>query len=250
MATNLAIFGFSLLLFLSSQSAGWHGSGRNDLLKQTSSYSPLLDRFDVPVKTVEFNGSLFNLPRIIYREEPGPEVDAAWDRISQIGIVIISEDDVRKAGKDPTRTVRAPEDWGYGTNAHIAQVEVFHQLHCLNAIRKALYYDHYLRPKYGDHPTELHWTHLSHCLHIVQQNIMCHADLSVITHNWVETQRHPWPDFNVRHQCRDFDAVWKWHDENQVEAVEGDKWERIRKPDNVVAMKLPDEITKAFQGPA
>ena len=37
-ATNLAVFVFSLLLFLSSRSVGGHEGGRNYLLKQTSSY--------------------------------------------------------------------------------------------------------------------------------------------------------------------------------------------------------------------
>lgn len=37
-ATNLVIFGFSLLLFLSSRSAGSHRGERNDLIKQTSSF--------------------------------------------------------------------------------------------------------------------------------------------------------------------------------------------------------------------
>ena len=40
----------------------------------------------------------------------------------------ITEDEVRRLGKDPEYVVKWPESLGGG---HVASVEVFHHLHCL-----------------------------------------------------------------------------------------------------------------------
>lgn len=39
---------------------------------------------------------------------------------------------------------------------------------------------------------------------------MCDADVGVITYNWVAVRDLPWPNFNVVHQCRNFDGVVEW----------------------------------------
>ena len=62
--------------------------------------------------TEAVNGSLFNHPQSIYREEPSEKVDAAWEEIAKIEIFVIDGSDVSRIGKDPRKTVRAPEDWG------------------------------------------------------------------------------------------------------------------------------------------
>jgi len=62
--------------------------------------------------TEAVNGSLFNHPKSIYREEPSERVDAAWEEIAKIEIFVIDGSDVSRLGKDPSKTVRAPEDWG------------------------------------------------------------------------------------------------------------------------------------------
>ena len=39
---------------------------------------------------------------------------------------------------------------------------------------------------------------------------MCDADVGVITYNWVPHRIHPFPNFNVWHQCRNFEKVLEW----------------------------------------
>ena len=46
---------------------------------------------------------------------------------------------------------------------------------------------------------------------------MCDADVGIIPMYWVKHHDHPWPDFSTHHQCRDFDSVWQWADENQLD---------------------------------
>jgi len=49
---------------------------------------------------------------------------------------------------------------------------------------------------------------------------MCNGNVDLITHNWVETQRNPFPDFSINHQCRDFEAIRAWSEEHKVETKE------------------------------
>lgn len=175
--------------------------------------APLLDIVDMNVTTKTFNGALRD-DTSIWRMPPSPEVDAAWDYLSaeDMQFITVSSDGVRRSGKNPATAVKAPLSWGIGEDAYVAQVEVFHQIHCLNELRKEMYYDYY----YDSPRHELHRSHKSHCVHMLLQNLMCNADVGVITHNWLHDERYyapktrPFPDFSVAKQCRDFDAVMKW----------------------------------------
>ena len=68
-----------------------------------------------------------------YRQLPGPEADAAWDRISESGWFFISSQEVEDLGKDPEKVVKAPVEWGYGEDAHLAALDLNHQIHCINS---------------------------------------------------------------------------------------------------------------------
>ena len=74
--------------------------------------APLLQRLDLPLHSQIVNGSFFNSHHSIFRDEPSPAVDAAWDTVSKIGIFTIGSEEVKRLGKDPSRTVKAPQSWG------------------------------------------------------------------------------------------------------------------------------------------
>ena len=125
----IVLIAINVLLFLASCVSWWnilrHGRHeRNQLLKDTSYYceleqnrlfasltkrlvAPMLDTIDIPMSTWRINGSLFQedaeFPSV-YREDPSPEVDAAWDRLSNTATLVISSDIVSKLGKDPSRS--------------------------------------------------------------------------------------------------------------------------------------------------
>lgn len=139
-----------------------------------------------------------------------------------------------KSHKDPSKCVKAPSSWGEGSDAYIAQIEVFHQIHCLNELRKEIYYNHY----YKSPPNELHRSHKSHCIHILLQALTCAADVGVISHNWVhngnieEPKTRPMPDFNVVKVCRDFDSLLDWAREKGVKGL-AQKWSKLKYPGGV-----------------
>lgn len=74
--------------------------------------APLLDRFEFTFQKVKNNASLFNHPYSIYKDDPSPEVDAAWEDIADTPVLVIDREDVLKIGKDPEYAVAVPEEFG------------------------------------------------------------------------------------------------------------------------------------------
>jgi hypothetical protein len=104
-------------------------------------------------------------------------------------------------------TVDAP----YGPpHTPVVQIEVFHQLHCLNYIRHRVYN---MTPE--DPGGEASITiHTDHCIDYLRQVLMCHGDVTPITHFYHETRmRNFWPNFTVPHTCRKWDKIVAWAEE-------------------------------------
>ncbi|KAG4438818.1 hypothetical protein IFR05_005709 [Cadophora sp. M221] len=252
---NLIILFISFTLFLSSQDFR-----RNSILKKSSFYSPILDKFDLPTFVQQINGTLL-MPKesSIARQDPNPEADAIWEDLELIRTIVISGDEVRKLGKDPATAAKFDNEyWGFGDDAYMAQIDVFHQLHCLNELRKLTYpayynsfpnstsesghdheHGHHARSRYS----KLWQIHIGHCVDILMQNIMCNANTDLITLQWMETQDNPFPDFSINHQCRDFNALVDWRERN---AVDMKKWDEMRKPVGVKEVPLPEGYWETF----
>ena len=88
------------------------------------------------------NGTLWGSDETtsIYIQDPSPDVDAAWDHIAADSgpIITISSKEAVRLGRDPAVIVKAPENWGFGNDAYPAQIDVFHEIHCLNMLRKEM----------------------------------------------------------------------------------------------------------------
>lgn len=57
---------------------------------------------------------------------------------------------------------------------------------------------------------------VDHCVEFLRQVLMCSSDVAIITYDWVEGHEVPYPDFNTKHQCRDFEKVLRWGKEHVV----------------------------------
>lgn len=208
--------------------------------------APVYDQVQVPLVDAIINGSLLNRDSSIYRQPPSPKVDAAWERITHQFPHAISSEDVRRLGKDPSKTAKWPEDWGFGPDAHVAELDIIHTVHCLNAVRRDIHWRHYFADRYpdGNFP-ELHRTHTDHCIYIILQNLMCSANGDVITNVWVEGQSHPFPDFNVHKKCRDYETFVDWHHKTQITDMEG--YEKMRAPEGAFVWPMSQEFHDLFQ---
>lgn len=96
-------------------------------------------------------------------------------------------------------------------NTSIISLDVFHQLHCLDVLRRAL----------REKPSEdsgIIW-HQNHCVNSVRQALMCSADVTPISF-YRDPETKDWnrymPTFNVKHKCRNIEQIWKWANERHV----------------------------------
>lgn len=190
-------------------------------------------------------------PTHIYRLPPGPEVDAAWTRLAAAdGVFPVSSADVARMGKDPAYSVKAPPSWGFPPDKeHMMGIEGFHQLHCLNALRKALVtnYDYYWGSTYGFDPPITFSRHLNHCLDVLRQHLMCHVDLEAFTFVWREGQNKPYADFGIRKTCVDFGAVMAWN-EAERDPRHTELWAALEKPKGVLQMEAPPDLPDVPEG--
>jgi hypothetical protein len=204
--------------------------------------------FSPSVHETTVNGTLFNYPHSIFRNDPAPAVDVEWNRISPNRWLLFTRAEILNLGKDPsTRAKASPEllkELGYQPNIEMyyGWIDSFHQTHCLNVLRMHSYWDYYYSPHYGtwDNAHELHWTHVSHCLDIIRQTLECNANADIITHVWKEGQAGPYPDFNIQRKCNDFEGLRQWQEEKMVPDELVDKYV-VRPKDEDIETLYPAE---------
>jgi Mycotoxin biosynthesis protein UstYa len=184
-------------------------------------------------------------PLPIFRRPPSPEVDAEWNRLANIKPIVISRTDVMQLGRDPSVAAKWPESFGFGPEAYIGRIDVFHQIHCLDWLRREANFDHYYGRKWppGTRASDMHRTHVSHCIYLLLQNLMCNANVDIYTHYWADAQLNAFPDFSVNHKCRNFDTILKWQEENSVDV---DLFGAIRKPPDYEARIMSHRFKELF----
>ncbi|KAG1740975.1 hypothetical protein EDB19DRAFT_1707136 [Suillus lakei] len=195
-------------------------------------YSPANEAIE-SIGIVKFNGSFGATS--IYRGAPSPEIDSTWDRISfNARPIRMTLEQLLRTGEKPSPAmVRYPDEHGGG---YMATIETTHQLHCVDLLRRASWGDHSYHHG-GHHETpEIFRNHLDHCIEMLRQVTMCNGDVNMITNDWVEGLVNPQGDFNVPHQCRNFEKILDWADEHRVFVP---KSKMVRLDDNIDLISPP-----------
>lgn len=111
----------------------------------------------------------------------------------------------------------------YGGGGYPANLEGLHHLHCLDLLRKALYwnYEHYKDLGKGAFINDdfIVEKHVTHCLDILRQQLMCTVDVGLLGQVWWNRGPegpYPFVDFNTVHVCRNFDDIRRWAEERQL----------------------------------
>ncbi|KAJ6597464.1 hypothetical protein DFH09DRAFT_1131916 [Mycena vulgaris] len=218
--THAAIFALYTILFVGIYVTTKRGTTTAQCVSLISTYSPAQEA--VEYQNIRYNGHLtLGSP---YRGAPSASVEAAWDRISEnntLRPIRVSDEELKKIYKSGrTSNVQFSPANGGGS---LGSIEVFHQLHCLNMLRKVTYKDHYPEVQNLElKRPEFFRNHLDHCIEIIRQNLMCAGDVGVITYDWVKGWETPFPDLNTWHQCRNFDRILEWSHNHQVHIPAGD----------------------------
>lgn len=123
----------------------------------------------------------------------------------------------QRSGLAPDQ-VKINQKYGGG---YPANVEGLHHLHCLNLLRQGLWYnyEYYHDLGQGAFKNEefIVKYHVSHCLDILRQQLMCAVDVGMLGQVWVHPEApEAFVDFNTRHKCRNFEAIRSWAEERQM----------------------------------
>ncbi|WYZ45800.1 hypothetical protein EsH8_IX_000025 [Colletotrichum jinshuiense] len=149
-----------------------------------------------------------------YQGPPSPELDKRWSDLYNMGISRIP---LSMAAKLPNKTVLFPHD---DQKRYLIELDVFHQLHCLNMIRQALhpeyYKPHHPGPNPGDEDEILGNDHIDHCVDAIRQSLTCNADISVLTWGWSKEKKKNLEMGTIVHTCRRFDKIQEWAREHAV----------------------------------
>lgn len=173
----------------------------------------------IKYETRVFPENFVNRGPYMGREEDGlptAETDALWEDLYEFGISRINGVDAAQLPNFTTAIPNMPD-------SYVVELDVFHQLHCLNTLRKTLF-----PLQYPDQFTDLYTKegqrnytsndarHYDHCIDTIRESLMCHADVATIYWQWIPSVRVPKPRLEVTHTCRDFEAIREWAKENEL----------------------------------
>lgn len=133
---------------------------------------------------------------------PNPAADREWHDYEKVRPIPLTRSQIIKLGKDP-ETVAKFEDsvWGLGDDAYVADLDMFHQIHCLNTLRTMAYARYYNRTALdvsssSSDPAKanIDAVHINHCVDMLMTAIKCSGNVGFITSNWVKGVKFPQPD--------------------------------------------------------
>ncbi|KAI0549715.1 hypothetical protein F4679DRAFT_248238 [Xylaria curta] len=140
-----------------------------------------------------------------YSGAPTDEQDAAWDDLMRPVYFNASLEEVIKAEETVRSDLAVVEEGGY-----LANLAVYHELHCLRQLRFWLYKDRYY-PNITETGDKHQHEHLDHCLETLRLSVMCSANTALYTFYWEdERQVRPNTQSNSRSVCVKWEPLEKW----------------------------------------
>ncbi|KAF2181035.1 hypothetical protein K469DRAFT_671634 [Zopfia rhizophila CBS 207.26] len=144
-----------------------------------------------------------------YQGWPNDERDALWSDLYRHGmpVQVPASEAPKLPNKTAHYTVKGFED------DYMVGIDVFHQLHCLNVIRRSFYPQRY--PEFGMWHKNgtlnmVNWVHLDHCIESIRQSLTCSSDVSPMSLNWLPSRSYMMLSMETYHRCRDFDGLREW----------------------------------------
>lgn len=109
-------------------------------------------------------------------------------------------------------TVQYPDDSGL----YVSSIDVAHQIHCLDEVRKATAPEHYKSMVNA----KMQRDHVAHCINYLRQVLMCKADVTLLEYHNVESEGlgsyRQRTEFQSPQRCADYGTIFDWAYEKRV----------------------------------
>ncbi|KAL5335492.1 hypothetical protein BJX70DRAFT_390601 [Aspergillus crustosus] len=177
-------------------------------------YSPLQNL--VEYEKVTFDGGFNHSYKSPYSGFPDEANNAAWEDLYNYGIISIPRSEAAKLHES---TMPLDED----ATSYMVEIDVFHQLHCLNHVRKlawGLPLSDFGVNKDNQSEVDAHYIHVDHCINSVRQSLMCSSDISTIHWLWVDKDQMWEADGSTVHTCRNFETLRDWAFEHRAGMID------------------------------
>ncbi|KAK8055066.1 hypothetical protein PG993_000293 [Apiospora rasikravindrae] len=143
----------------------------------------------------------------VFTGDPRDELDEAWRNLVKPMTIKITAQELQQLGES---SIAMKDGSGY-----IAELAVFHELHCIKRIRRHLRLDYYYGNMTEDEETR-EARHMDHCLEYWREAAMCRGDPTLATFVWHEGK--PFSKVHSVHECVNWDRLQGWAESRMVDA--------------------------------
>ncbi|KAL6924720.1 hypothetical protein FSHL1_001970 [Fusarium sambucinum] len=153
-----------------------------------------------------------------YFGNPSPAIDATWKKLLRYQYPAVSDEEI---ASNPALSFTSTDKHPV-TGKYYGALDVFHNLHCLNMVRRHIDKDYYG----GGHIKKRHgkgmnmessfdaaaMDHLYHCMNHIRQSLQCRPDLSpAAMHVFLDTDESEFFLGNAKsHSCYDWQSIMDW----------------------------------------
>ncbi|GLA11509.1 hypothetical protein AnigIFM62618_005475 [Aspergillus niger] len=183
-------------------------SEKNAALRGSLYWSPILDDVELPQRIATMNSTLLPPPDpSIARQEPGPENDAEWYKYNDTPLFWLTREEIGKLGQNPDTAAKWDRKyWGHDKDLYVGKLDISHKAYD----DYPGYHPNHHHDKRERNSSKMDWIHLSHCIDMLLQFVLCKADTGIVTFTYVEGQEAPWPDFHLKRQCGNLEPLLDW----------------------------------------
>ncbi|KAI1264670.1 hypothetical protein F5Y18DRAFT_389748 [Xylariaceae sp. FL1019] len=196
----------ALVLLLAVSNGFWAIHSRSEkgdnCLRPKLVYSPATE--SISYEKVELWRSIEN--NNVYTGRPRPEMDTAWAELIKPITVKISREELSRLGET---SIALKDGTGY-----IAEMAVYHELHCIKRIRHHLHMAYYYHNMTEDQKAREE-DHMDHCLEYWREAAMCRGDPTLATFQWYEGR--PFSKVHSVHECVNWESLRQWAEKRMVD---------------------------------
>ncbi|KAH8747890.1 hypothetical protein BGZ57DRAFT_970362 [Hyaloscypha finlandica] len=169
-----------------------------------------------------------------YRGRPRPELEAAWADYVRRKSTLIYFPSHCSFNTSTDYTLRVPKPgWTNATpNAILTEFQdeqggimgtfsYIHNIHCLKTIRQWMLPEYYpeTRAQFPPTPETPIPRHIDHCIDMLRQSELCHADMTLLIFEWHEDDPHPVNIHHAPHICANPDKLERFLEEHTVPPI-------------------------------